>query len=151
MRKTALLIFIFAEFLLSCRSAKLDAISLLSLDVVAATPPQTTLPPAYLNTPMMVIQSDNYTEGITFDRQGNLYFSQTKPGTITVLTPDGFSRVWATVPGANGHKIMPDGTHIVAAQNSVLQLDTNGKLLKVVAKEFNRKPLRYPNDITVEW
>lgn len=119
-------------------------------DAIAATPPVKTLPPSYLITPQKVLQTDQYTEGVVFDRQGNLYFSQTKAGTITVLAADGSHRLWAQVKGANGHKIMPDGTHIVAAQNSVVQLDTNGKLLKVIAKEFNGKPLLYPNDITLD-
>ncbi|WP_313954428.1 SMP-30/gluconolactonase/LRE family protein [Anabaena subtropica] len=95
------------------------------------------------------MQSDKYTEGVVLDNDGNLYFSQTQAGTITVLTPDGIQRIWAKVPGANGHKIMPDGTHIIAAKNSVVQLDADGKLLKVVAKEFDGKPLQYPNDITI--
>ena len=117
---------------------------------VAATLPEKRLPPAYLVTPMKVLQSDKYSEGVVFDREGNLYFSQTKAGTITVLKVDGSRSIWAAVGGANGHKIMPDGTHIVAAKNSVVQLDRNGKLLKVIAKEFNGKPLQYPNDITID-
>ncbi|MBR8833769.1 MAG: SMP-30/gluconolactonase/LRE family protein [Stigonema ocellatum SAG 48.90 = DSM 106950] len=101
--------------------------------------------------PTQVLQSDKYSEGVVIDRQGNLYFSQTKGGTITVLPANGTRpRIWAKVPGANGHKIMPDGTHIVAAKNSVVQLDANGKNLKVVAKEFNGKPLIYPNDVTID-
>lgn len=119
-------------------------------DAVAATPPVKTLPPAYLITPQKVLQTDHYTEGVVFDRQGNLYFSQTKAGTITVLAADGSPKLWAQVKGVNGHKIMPDGTHIVAAQNSVVQLDANGKIVKVIAKEFNGKPLQYPNDITLD-
>ncbi len=153
MSKIAALIFSCAELLLlvSCRSAKLDATSALSAEAAkAATSPQVTLPPAYLITPMQVVQSDNYSEGVAVDRKGNIYFSQTKAGTITVLAADGTRRLWAQVPGANGHKIMPDGTHIVAAQNSVVQLDASGKLLAVVAKEFNGKPLVYPNDVTID-
>lgn len=153
MRKLTSVIFICADLLLISCIAKLNTPSTLSWKtpdaVVAATLPETNLPPAYLVTPMPVAQSDNYTEGVVFDRQGNLYFSQTKAGTITVLAPDGSRRLWAKVPGANGHKITPEGTHIVAAQNSVVQLDANGKLLQV-AKEFNGKPFVYPNDITID-
>lgn len=157
MGKITSIIFSCVELLLvSCPSTKLDATSILSQqaalppDAVAAALSEVTLPPAYLITPMKVLHSDKYTEGVVFDREGNLYFSQTKAGTITVLAADGTYRLWARVEGANGHKIMPDGTHIVAAKNSVVQLDTNGKLLKVVAKEFNGKPLQYPNDITID-
>lgn len=110
----------------------------------------TTLPPAHLVTPKLVLKSQKYSEGVVIDREGNLYFCETKAGTITVLAPDGSRRLWAKVLGANGHKIMHDGTHIVAAKNSVVKLDTNGNLLKVIAKEFNGKPLEYPNDITID-
>jgi len=151
MNKMASIIFGCAELLLvSCRSAKLDVTSILSAKTVAATSPQVKLPPAYLITPMQVVQSDNYTEGVAVDRKGNLYFSQTKAGTITVLAADGTQKLWAKVAGANGHKLMPDGTHIVAAQNSVVHLDANGKVLAVLAKEFNGKPLVYPNDISID-
>ncbi|MBV8885177.1 MAG: SMP-30/gluconolactonase/LRE family protein [Chroococcidiopsidaceae cyanobacterium CP_BM_RX_35] len=125
--------------------------AMLSSDgAVAAISPQIALPSAYLITPMSVVQSDNYSEGVVVDRQGNIYFSEIKPGTITVLAPDGTRRLWAQIPGANGHGITPDGTHIVAAQNSVVQLDANGKNLKVIAKEFQGQPLVYPNDITID-
>lgn len=149
------LIIICAELLLvSCGNPKRDTPSLQAMRLpktaVAATLSEATLPPAYLITPILVLQSDKYTEGVVFDRKGNLYFSQTKAGTITVLAADGSRRIWAKVDGANGHKIMPDNTHIVAAKNSVVQLDANGKLLKVVAKEFKGKPLQYPNDVTID-
>jgi gluconolactonase len=111
---------------------------------------ETILPPANLIAPVQVLQTKEYTEGIVFDRQGNLYFSQTKSGTIMVLGCDGACRLWAKVTGANGHKILPDGTHLVAAQHAVVQFDATGKLLQVIAKEFQGKPLQYPNDITVD-
>ncbi len=110
---------------------------------------ETTLPPAYLITPMLVLQTDQYTEGIVFDSAGNFYFSQTKAGTITVLAPDGQVRIWAFVAGANGHKINSQGTHIVAAENSVVQLNADGEVRNVI-REFDGKPLLYPNDITVD-
>jgi gluconolactonase len=157
--KFSLIALSFAQVLLlaSCRyisnnpiSASAQAAMQISDTAVAANLSEVALPPAYLISPIKVLQSDKYSEGIVLDGEGNLYFSQTKAGTITVVTPQGLTKIWAKVPGANGHKIMPDGTHIVAAKNSVVQLDTNGKLLKVIAKEFNGKPLEYPNDITID-
>ncbi|MBP5976275.1 SMP-30/gluconolactonase/LRE family protein [Brasilonema sp. CT11] len=161
MRNFCLFIFSCTQLLLlvSCNQTTQDTTSTSSVQtsqqadkVVAATSSEEALlPPAYLVSPTQVLQSDKYSEGVVIDRQGNVYFSQTKAGTITVLNAnDRRSRIWAKVPGANGHKIMPNGTHIVAAQNSVVQLDSNGKNLKVIAKEFNGKPLVYPNDITID-
>jgi gluconolactonase len=147
------------SLLASCDDAIWDTTSISSLEgikgldaAVAATPTpsESRLPPAYVITPLPVLQSDKYSEGVVVDREGNVYFSQTKAGTITLLKPNGESQVWAQVPGANGHKILSDGTHIVAAQNSVVQLDANGKLIKVVADSYEGKPLVYPNDITID-
>ncbi|MFN6559508.1 MAG: SMP-30/gluconolactonase/LRE family protein [Nostoc sp. ChiSLP01] len=155
MRKFFLIVLNCVQILLlvSCRDTSKDS-SLTQTtafsDTAVAASPEVTLPPAYIISPTKVIQSDKYSEGIVLDSAGNLYFSQTKAGTITVLTPEGLTKIWAKVPGANGHKILSDGTHIIAAQNSVLQLDANGNLLKAIAKEFNGKPLQYPNDITID-
>lgn len=155
MRKIIALLFS-STVLVSCSHTKLDTPSTVSehvnlvSDRSIVTPPQETLPAAHTISPEKVLQSHKYSEGIVFDRQGNFYFSQTKVGTITIVSPDGSSRIWAKVQGVNGHKILPDGSHIVAAKNSVLQLDANGNPLKIIADRFNGKPLIYPNDITVD-
>ncbi len=57
--------------------------------------------------------------------------------------------IWAFVAGANGHKINSQGTHIVAAENSLVQLDADGEVRNVI-REFDGKPLQYPNDITID-
>ncbi|MBF2067279.1 MAG: SMP-30/gluconolactonase/LRE family protein [Calothrix sp. C42_A2020_038] len=110
---------------------------------------ETMLLPAYLITPMLVLETEHYTEGIVFDSMGNLYFSQTKAGNITVLAPDGEERIWASVAGANGHKIDAQGTHIVAAEKSLVKLDANGEVIEVI-REVDGKALLYPNDITID-
>ena len=98
-------------FLLSCCSISPSTLSTLSRQAgltpdmaVAASLAETTLPPAYLVTPIKVLQAEKYTEGVVFDREGNLYFSQTKAGTITVLAADGSRRIWSQVKGANVQK-----------------------------------------------
>jgi gluconolactonase len=154
--KITTFIFICAKLLLlnSFSSTKFEISSNLShaatLDASSVDKSDTTLPPANRIEPVEILRSPKYSEGIVVDREGNLYFSQTKAGTITVLPPNGTPRLWAKVEGANGHKIMSKGIHIVAAKNSVVKLDANGQILKVVAKEFNGKPLQYPNDITID-
>ncbi|MBD2088881.1 SMP-30/gluconolactonase/LRE family protein [Microcoleus sp. FACHB-1515] len=100
--------------------------------------------------PIQVLETEYYTEGVVFDARGNLYFSETKPGRISILSPAGNCQVWAEVEGANGHKILPDGTHLVAAKSGVVQLNEDGSLLKVVADRFQDQPLIYPNDLTID-
>ncbi|KYC40886.1 hypothetical protein WA1_25030 [Scytonema hofmannii PCC 7110] len=81
---------------------------------------------------------------------GTLRERVASPALIVQATKYRTSRLWAKLEAANGHKIKPDGTHIVAAKHSVVQLDANDNLLKVIASEFNGKPLKYPNDITID-
>lgn len=158
MGKITWFIFICAKLLLltSCSSTKLNMSSNqahaanVTADASGAAKSNRTLPPADVIKPIEVLRSQYYSEGVVFDREGNLYFSQTKAGTITVLPPNGTPRLWAELEGANGHKIMSEGIHIVAATNSVVKLDANGQILKVVASEFNGKPLEFANDITLD-
>lgn len=99
-----------------------------------------------------VAEVSAYCEGCVVDREGNVYFSVCGPGEIMKLTPDGKLSLWAKTPAPNGHKILPDGTHLVcdAAAHAVLRLDGNGKQLQPAAKECEGQPLRGPNDLTLD-
>ncbi|PMB14218.1 gluconolaconase [Fischerella thermalis CCMEE 5282] len=143
--------------LVSCSFPSLDAThiaspqqaSLSEVDVTSAS--QALLPPAEAVKPMEIVRSNEYSEGVVIDHEGNIYFSHGK--SITVLNPDGTNpRIWAETGAPNGHKVLSDGTHLVAnsSKQEVLHLDANGKILEVVAKEFNGKPLRAPNDLTLD-
>ena len=92
----------------------------------------------------------NYCEGVFFDHDGNGYISWGK--TITKFTLDGKHAVWAETGAPNGHKILADGTHLVcdASQHAVLHLSADGKLLEPASKECDGKPLRGPNDLTLD-
>ncbi len=91
-----------------------------------------------------------YCEGVVFDHEGNGYISWGK--TITKFSLDGKNAVWAETGAPNGHKILADGTHLVcdASQHAVLQLSADGKLLEPASKECDGKPLRGPNDLTLD-
>ena len=159
MRNITSIILICTEFLLlvSCRSATLDATSIPSPQarrpseaVVISTSSQATLPPAEAVKPVEVLRSNEYSEGVVIDHDDNVYFSHGK--SITVLASDGTNRIWAETGDPNGHKVLADGTHLVAnrSKQEVLHLDADGKILGVVAKEFNGKRLRAPNDLTLD-
>lgn len=158
MRNFTLIIFSCAELLLlvSCSYATRDATSTPSLqatqppEAVASTSSYATLPSAEAVKPMEVLRRNEYSEGVVIDHDGNIYFSHGK--SITVLAPDGTNRIWAVTGDPNGHKVLADGTHLVAnrSKQEVLHLDADGKILGVVAKEFNGKPLRAPNDLTLD-
>jgi gluconolactonase len=92
----------------------------------------------------------NYCEGVCFDHAGRGYISWGK--TITRFELDGKHAPWAETGAPNGHKILADGTHLVcdASQHAVLRLSADGKLLDPASKESAGKPLRGPNDLTLD-
>lgn len=92
----------------------------------------------------------NYCEGVVFDHEGKGYVSWGK--SITRFTLDGKNEVWAETGAPNGHKILADGTHLVcdASHHAVLHLAADGKQLEPASKECDGKPLRGPNDLTLD-
>jgi gluconolactonase len=97
-----------------------------------------------------VFRVPNYCEGVCFDHAGNGYISWGK--SITRFSLDGKNAVWAETGAPNGHKILADGTHLVcdASHHAVLRLSADGKLLEPASKECLGKPLRGPNDLTLD-
>ncbi|MFH8241027.1 SMP-30/gluconolactonase/LRE family protein [Streptomyces sp. NPDC018321] len=94
-------------------------------------------------------------EGIVFDRAGRLFMSDTLGTDILSIRPDGSSEVWSRgLTGApNGHKVLPDGTHLVAQMGppgAVLWLDPDGNVLRTLTEDDRGRPLRAPNDVTVD-
>lgn len=92
----------------------------------------------------------NYCEGVVFDHDGFGYISHGK--VITQFTPDGKHKTWAETGAPNGHKVLADGTHLVcdASQHAVLHLDKTGKIMGKASSECDGKPLRGPNDLTLD-
>lgn len=108
------------------------------------------LPQANMVEPIKIVQVGEYTEGIVFDHDGNAYISH--KDVITRVSPTGQSSVWATTGAPNGHKVLADGTHLVCdgSHHAVLKLDANGKILGQLSKECDGKPLRAPNDLSLD-
>src|SRR5207248_1116238 len=100
--------------------------------------------------PVEVVRTGDYTEGVVVDHEGNLYFSHEK--IVTKVTPDGRASTWAATGAPNGHKILADGTHLIcdAKRHALLHLDAGGKELQPAATESDGRPLRGPNDLTLD-
>jgi gluconolactonase len=100
--------------------------------------------------PVEVVRTGDYTEGVVVDHEGNLYFSHQK--IVTKVTPDGTATTWAQTGEPNGHKILADGTHLIcdASRHAVLHLDAGGKELEPAASRSDGRPLRSPNDLTLD-
>jgi gluconolactonase len=120
------------------------------LIAVAGVTTAADLPPASEVKTVKLFEVPAYCEGVVFDRDGNGYVSWGK--TITRFSLDGKNAPWAETGAPNGHKILADGTHLVcdASQHAVLRLSASGKLLEPASKECDGKPLRGPNDLTLD-
>jgi gluconolactonase len=101
--------------------------------------------------PDLVLKTGDYTEGVVVDHDGNLYFSREK--IITRMKQDGTeATAWAETGAPNGHKILADGTHLVcdASRHAVLHLGHDGRVIKNASDSSDGKPLRGPNDLTLD-
>jgi gluconolactonase len=108
------------------------------------------LPDAVKVKPVELFTVPHYCEGVVFDGQGHGYLSE--GAKIVQFTLDGKHRDWAETGSPNGHKILADGTHLVcdASRHAVLRLSADGKLLAPAAAECAARPIRGPNDLTLD-
>jgi gluconolactonase len=100
--------------------------------------------------PIEVARFRSFSEGIVFDSSGYAYISHGR--FISRMSPDGKRTVWAETGAPSGHKILPDGTHLVcdASRRAVLHLDAQGNILGAASSECEGKPLHEPNDLTLD-
>ncbi|MBV9927894.1 MAG: SMP-30/gluconolactonase/LRE family protein [Acidobacteria bacterium] len=110
------------------------------------------LPPENRVTAVKVAEVPGYTEGAVVGPDGSVYVSDVYNGTIYRVGADGEAKVWARTPAPNGHKILPDGTHLVCdgKEHAVLRLDAEGRVIGKAASEYEGRPLRAPNDLTLD-
>jgi gluconolactonase len=110
------------------------------------------LPPESEVLAVKVVEVPGYSEGVVIDADGAVYLSDVYNGVIYRVGADGEARAWAKTGAPNGHKILADGTHLVCdgSQHAVLRLDAAGKILGKAASEYDGKPLRAPNDLTLD-
>jgi gluconolactonase len=119
---------------------------------IAAAFAKAELPPDGVVVPVKVVEVPGYTEGVVVGRDGAIYISDVYNGTIYRVGSGGVAEVWAKTGAPNGHKILADGTHLVCdgSQKAVLRLDSTGKVMGKAASEQDGKPLRAPNDLTLD-
>lgn len=100
--------------------------------------------------PAVFAESSEFSEGPVFDYQGNFFFTHGK--FVSRVTPRGEQSIWLETAGANGHKVLPDGSHLLCApgERAVLHLDAEGNVLRKVSSQSDGQPLRAPNDLTLD-
>jgi gluconolactonase len=108
------------------------------------------LPPNDAVKPVLLFEVPRYSEGVVFDRNGKGFISHEDK--LTTFALDGNHSVWAVTGNPNGHKVSPDGTHLVCnnAPPAVLKLSADGKVIATVSKECDGKPLRGANDLSLD-
>ncbi len=97
-----------------------------------------------------VLSLDSYCDGLVFDSQGFGYVSH--KDRVVRFSPTGETSVWTTLSSPKGHRIEPEGTHLVCdtQRRAVLRLSFDGKVIGVAAKECDGAVLRAPYDIAVD-
>ncbi len=110
------------------------------------------LPPETAVSPVEVLKTGDYSEGVVVDRQGNLYFSHGKIVTKVYASGPKKSETWAETGSPNGHKVLADGTHLIcdASRHAVLHLDALSREMAPESVESDGKKLRGPNDLTLD-
>lgn len=110
------------------------------------------LPPNDAVKPVEVLKTGDYSEGVVVDHEGNLYFSHGKIVTKVYAKGPKQSDTWAETGAPNGHKILADGTHLIcdASRHAVLHLDNEAREMAPESTESDGKPLRGPNDLTLD-
>lgn len=97
-----------------------------------------------------VLSLDSYCDGLVFDAQGFGYVSH--KDRIVRFSPTGETSVWTTLSSPKGHRVEPEGTHLVCdtERRAVLRLSFDGKVVGTAAKECDGTALRAPFDVAVD-
>ena len=105
------------------------------------------LAPAWSVASAPVIEARTYTEGPVFGADGSLFVSEPATGTVTRHRANGERETFVERrPGANGHAILEDGTHVVMSRPAILWLSDAGEVLHEIS-EHDGEPFVFPNDL----
>lgn len=116
----------------------------------ALVDPGDPLPPESRVTAVKVVDLSAYSEGIVFDRDGALFVSIRNPHEVLRLTSGHAPEPWLRLHVPNGHKILADGTHLVAGEGTIIHVARNGRVLDALTTDPTGVPLRQPNDIALD-
>jgi gluconolactonase len=100
----------------------------------------------------VVSQLPRFGEGVVFDGDGQLYVSDPFGNAVLVLPKGEPPKSGQRVQMPNGHKVLPDGTHVVLEQGdeggAVAHLGADGEVIRRIELDDEGRSLRFPNDLT---
>jgi gluconolactonase len=118
------------------------------------TPSQLPLPDSARVVPEKVADLPGYTEGMAFDAEGVAFVSAGRnPQALHAVyrlragTPP---ERWLDLRIPNGHKVLPDGTHVIAGEATIIHTSPDGHVLDSLSRDVNGVPFRRPNDIALD-
>jgi gluconolactonase len=123
---------------------------LLVLPILAIPWSPDPLPPVAQITPIKVADLSAYSEGVVVDSRGTIFLSVRNPHQVLRLAPGRAPEPWLALHIPNGHKILPDGTHWVAGDSTVVHLAPDGRVLDSLTSDAAGRPLRRPNDLALD-
>ena len=104
--------------------------------------------------PEKVADFPGYTEGIAFDDLGTAYVSVGRnpesEHSVYRIRPGRAPEPWLPVRVPNGHKVLGDGTHVVAGDGVVLHVAQDGRVINSLMADRTGTPLHHPNDIALD-
>jgi gluconolactonase len=108
----------------------------------------TELPNSSQIKPTKVSSLTYYSEGPVIDSSGDLYISH--GDSISKLIEERTLITWTTTTAPNGHKILPNGNHLVCdgKHSAVLLINQNGKIIgKAASGSYKDLEITSPNDL----
>ena len=99
----------------------------------------------------VVAQYASFGEGVVFESDSVGYFSDVGSGIVHRFSLDGRVTEWARTAQPNGHRILADGTHVIAdaEEHAILRFDPAGRRLSPITQSSD-SALVAPNDIALD-
>jgi len=116
--------------------------------------PRDPLPATELISPQKVADLPGYSEGIAFDQLGNAYVSVGRnpqsSHSVYRIRPGHAAEPWLSLRVPNGHKVLRDGTHVIAGEGTILHVTREGDVIDSLTADRAGTRLRHPNDIALD-
>jgi gluconolactonase len=104
--------------------------------------------------PEKVADLPGYTEGIALDAAGVAYVSAgrdpRRPHAVFRLRTGAPPEPWLDLRIPNGHKVLMDGTHLIAADGAIVRVTAAGRIVDSLTHDAAGLAFRRPNDITLD-